>query len=522
MTGIRSVTRPCLLLAVLLFTASVASRSRFSGSGRREEKEEHVLARITPQIAHLSIGEVQFQSIVPVFGGTEHFLAFVMPWDEAKWGELQALDVHCVTPTGQRSKMEFFGGETGVLFKTNMVGRCDWPLELQGQDCHQVVVEESGAAEEPAAGVQQFSACHQAAMSKAGPYGLAACIRPLWEHPGHLGESGILALPQWVEFHMKHGVEHFLMYTTNNQDTRVDLVVKPYVDAKLMTMVHVEQEFPENHEGLRKLQNLIGNDCLYRMRHRAEYLLPGHVDVDEYLHFRGSQGSSSSSSGEEDGHNVNFFSALKALEHSSVSSLLQKGLSSVSSAKASSFAVHSVSFGRFTFRQEKDPQQTLKLASTMREVAVAPICPKYVLKPKLCNTLFVHWPTSWVEGSTSLIVTPDSLVGNHYRTQDETSTTSVDEVLAREAQEVGELLKLRYGVSWQGLAKSLAPEGPSQEDLMKPMLSLLDFHSEDLAADPAVAAWISKAPLQHYVNPCQGANSFTSPALVDPPGVGWD
>ena len=81
-----------------------------------------------------------------------------------------------------------------------------------------------------------------------------------------------------IEFHAMHGIGHFFMYTFGHLDSVYESLLTPYMEAGLATRIHFQKR-PEFHR-LRHYWSI--NDCLYRAKSHAKWVLPT-VDQDEYF-----------------------------------------------------------------------------------------------------------------------------------------------------------------------------------------------------------------------------------------------
>ena len=75
-----------------------------------------------------------------------------------------------------------------------------------------------------------------------------------------------------------HGTSHFMFYTFKGVAFAEKDILNPYLDAGLATRVHFDI-YPE--DSLVRF-GYAANDCLYRSKHHARWLLTN-VDMDEYI-----------------------------------------------------------------------------------------------------------------------------------------------------------------------------------------------------------------------------------------------
>jgi len=396
-----------------------------------EAASQRIMARITELptfrlVEERRKTETVLRSVVPVFPpGGGAFIAFVGDYNQNTWPLLRpngtASGLECVAKdgSGHRSPVEAFGAEQRKKQLWTTVYKCAWPDELRSKPCH------SGSLVYRGATVFDFEACHDPALASEGQYDLAACIEPLFESPEKLTSSGIVQLPQWLEYNMQKGVQHFVVYTMNNTDPRVFAAMKPFLDAKLMTQVRLEVPFHATHGG-QKTQMLVINDCVQRMRGRAKWLMTS-VDTDEYTIFNTSKGP--------------------------LAETFQDSLAKLIADQPET--IHAVSFPRINFLRPKQPYDQLQIASASRETGHCG-CPKYFVRPDMVNSLFVHFPQSWDNGTRHLGVHEQAFVAFHYRL-DAVNKSVVDTTLSSQAPALDAALGRRYGKGWADIGRTFAP-----------------------------------------------------------------
>eukprot|EP00438_Fugacium_kawagutii_P026049 Skav215421 [mRNA] locus=scaffold356:671810:672652:- [translate_table: standard] len=112
-----------------------------------------------------------------------------------------------------------------------------------------------------------------------------ACVRDLFE-PSDQDErmriGAFSLLIQWMEWSLMNGVEHFLVYKFSGNDSIEEDILKPYLDAGVASMVYFES-CPDYH---RTRHGHTINDCLYRAKGHAQWLMPV-IDIDEYIYLPG-------------------------------------------------------------------------------------------------------------------------------------------------------------------------------------------------------------------------------------------
>jgi len=170
-------------------------------------------------------------------------------------------------------------------------------------------------------------------------------------------------------------------------------------------------------------------------------------------------------------------------------------------------AVHSLSFGRFTFRHPSSARAALQVSSPFREPQLANLCPKYLVHPPLAHALFNHWPTSWDPAAINVWIPPSMLVGHHYRTLDIAKTSVEDKDLQAEAPALSGRLRQRLGVPWPTYAASLFAKDYA-------LISRAGAAERPLAEAEVNAS--ASSTLRDFV---RHVNSLRTPTLIDPPGV---
>eukprot|EP00747_Dinoflagellata_sp_TGD_P181420 gnl/TRDRNA2_/TRDRNA2_35246_c0_seq2.p1 gnl/TRDRNA2_/TRDRNA2_35246_c0~~gnl/TRDRNA2_/TRDRNA2_35246_c0_seq2.p1 ORF type:complete len:503 (-),score=47.50 gnl/TRDRNA2_/TRDRNA2_35246_c0_seq2:234-1742(-) len=400
------------------------------------------LARIT-QIPPIDLNgtALRFSSAVPVFGSDESYLALLHEWNDNLWQNLSNLEpISCATPDGEhQAEVELWGGETNEPSKGFMALHCKWPSTQKWNRCHQVVLQ-VGLAEE---GTQYTSdvieVCHDPALQHEASYKLAACAPLSFHDPSQPDADGVVLLPQWLEWNLNHGVEQFLFYISNYTQSAILNIFKPYVEQGLAKFVvidimHLPVERMAGGEAIgfetsdpRWARQLQANDCLYRMKHTATWLMPT-IDADEYVLFMENR-------------------------------LLVEALSKYT---RYSPPVHALTFGRLTFLHPARPLDTLQISSTRREDDLEPTCPKYIVQPKWVNALFIHWPTSWANATVNIGLGEEVKVA-HFRTTNSSTTGTDDITFSSDAPELEQSLCKRFGSdnsSWFELSRRLTQECP--------------------------------------------------------------
>jgi len=389
--------------------------------------ETRLLATI-PKLPPLALPgglSLPVRSAIPVFppGGGAH-LAFVADYSDATWplvyanGSTPELFCEATDGSGHRSPIDAYGAETPRRTKWTIVLKCAWPEKLRDQACHDVQLVLRGSV------IAKYQACHDPTLLTDEKYELAACIEPLHESPSNIPGSGILQLPQWLEYSLMKGVQHFLIYTLQDTDARQYAAMRPYLEAGLLTQIRLEVPLDLSH-GPHKTQTLVINDCLTRLRGRAKWLLPS-IDTDEYMVFNSS----------DDSRKMRYQDALEDW--------------------IGDRAIHAVTFARTNFLHPKMPYQQLQIESTRRELRPAALCPKDIVRTDLVNALFVHWPTSFDNNSVHVGVPKEQLIVFHYRLTEVNQSRSLDDsTLAVQSSALDDALRARYGQRWSAFAPKM-------------------------------------------------------------------
>jgi len=390
------------------FAEGVAEHS-FHASAR-------TLAIVRPSQSLKADLAVNVSSIIPVFSESESFIAFLLDSKHISWVHST---MYCASADGKhRSKVRV---ERGVIF----LWRCDWPVEERERPCHTVVLEKSvGGSQFESLGT--FETCHHATLYSNASYRLAACVPLVWENKDSV-YSGIMHLAQWLEYGVMHGVDQFVFYALPDTDPKVKEIMEPYFERGLATQVVVDPNGMPYATSDLSAQRLLGHDCLYRMKHRVEWLMP-FIDTDEYIHF-----------------NTTNWTSFPAI------------MSEIVACEESKHGVkaNGLSFHRVAFKMPQASESQLQVASTDRNSLSDFACPKYVVKPHLVHTLDIHRPLTWAPQTFNLYVPPASMTAYHYRRKHVAPPTQ-DFSMLPEVPLLEEALFRRFGFNWSELSASLA------------------------------------------------------------------
>lgn len=253
---------------------------------------------------------------------------------------------------------------------------------------------------------------------------------------------------------------------------------EPYIKSGVVTRVHLHKEregYPHAQAFADEVQRTILGDCLYRFKNHARWLLPA-TDIDEFISAK-------------DG---NLFEGGEVPDDylgSSWDAIVEdRGLQPDT--------VRSMSFGRYRFEQV--PPGQLEVSSVHREERPAPMCPKFVVNPNLCDTVFVHWCTSWKNGTENLGLGADTLIVHEFRPpfayarEKHIEANATDTSLQRYVPGLSRALAARFQEeTTQLLSRLNSVETIPMKASTSTLLHLESPDREELqVADPTTAAWI--------------------------------
>ena len=227
-------------------------------------------------------------------------------------------------------------------------------------------------------------------------YHTVACVRDVFFERNESFNSPFKQLVEWLEFNYMHGVEHFFVYTFEGQDDEEAQVLRPYLEANIVTRIRFLQS-PKGRSVMmnrRARFNQILNDCLYRAKSHATWLLPS-IDFDEYFRL-GPAAKDQLFGGEEIPKNY---------------------LSTVWDAIAEqrqSKKVSSISFQRYIFKRAS--QQMLEISSPSRsEHHTLGKPPKLAVRVENVYNLWIHWQVDKENDADDIFIDDSLGVVNHYR-----------------------------------------------------------------------------------------------------------
>eukprot|EP00437_Effrenium_voratum_P018693 CAMPEP_0181442728 /NCGR_PEP_ID=MMETSP1110-20121109/24178_1 /TAXON_ID=174948 /ORGANISM="Symbiodinium sp., Strain CCMP421" /LENGTH=471 /DNA_ID=CAMNT_0023566663 /DNA_START=36 /DNA_END=1451 /DNA_ORIENTATION=+ len=371
--------------------------------------------------------ELQFLSAIPVFGNGTNYIALLHDYNESLWHYANENQLFCASADGShKAAFKLWRAETVMISQMIMAFHCPWPQEAADGAYHLIVQSNEGVLGEVRT---------RQAPNLLGRHETIACINVAWNTPGMKPTS--TRAPQWLEYNLMHGVGHFLLYTQDGMDQEFLQVYRPYLQEGLATRIHitpVKTQFNTSRGMHYSTQNWVANDCLYRAKHHARWVMPT-IDLDEYLVLKESAPPA--------WHGPHFMAKLWDQVAANASKTRDE--------------VHAVMLSRYNFLISPAPE--LEVTSTLRQREVAPLCPKYVLNPDAVNLAFVHWPTNWAEGTVSLVLPKDLASLNHYRFSEEKylGEEMRDETLVPEAPAIANALRARFRKPWEELVLELTP-----------------------------------------------------------------
>ena len=235
-----------------------------------------------PAVIKLDKMELQFVSVVPTFGSHQSYISLILNKTDGLLD--RAKELFC-TGANRTHKAKLRVASPGLPGRSHYtILLCDWPKEEAETGEYEAETGEYEVFLEDANGksIGQVKAKYQPSLLK--QYGTMACVRNLWNDP-RANVSGLADLPQWLDYHHMHGVEHFIIYTTSDMSPALQEVYQPYIDEGLLTRVHLDMPADKCWCTKCLQQELILQDCLYRSKGHAKWLFPS-LDVDEYVAIR--------------------------------------------------------------------------------------------------------------------------------------------------------------------------------------------------------------------------------------------
>ena len=199
---------------------------------------------------------LEFLSVVPNFGPGSNYIALIHRYDKHLKKYLKHESLFCMGPdASHRVPVRLAAYDEKKFF---IILLCDWPEEEADIGTYTVLLEDANQKF-----LGQLNASYTPKLLT--DYRTVACVRNVWNDPKS-NVSGLQNLPQWLDFHRLHGLDHFIIYTTSDMSPALRSLYQPYVEAGVVTRVHFQAP-AEKCWSIWKSnmqQTLMMNDCLYR------------------------------------------------------------------------------------------------------------------------------------------------------------------------------------------------------------------------------------------------------------------
>lgn len=345
--------------------------------------------------------ELQFLSAVPVFGHQANYIALIHNTTGALMKYMNNHSFFCTGPNrSHRAELRL-----SRSWRVFTIFHCDWPKEDAMTGEYEVFLElPTGEI------IGQVHANYNPSLLK--QYGTMACVRNVWNDPG-ANVSGLASFPQWLDYHLMHGVHHFIIYTTSDMSPALQEVYQPYIEEGVVTRVHFNMPAERCWCSTCIQQMLILNDCLYRAKGHARWLLPS-LDVDEYLRVR----------------------------------LPKEDVTSMLDGRHATEPLNSMFFWKFRFARASPG--SLDISSTLYCKVTEDKAMKYAVNVSMVKAVSVHHPVQ-PEGGKRVFVPPRVAAVNHYRhpnvleIQDHSFANLSDDSLLANVSALEASLEKRYG-----------------------------------------------------------------------------
>ena len=360
--------------------------------------------------------ELQFLSAVPVFTDQANYIALIHNNTAALQEYVQNHGLFCTGPNrSHRTQLRLFAPSDILSIFT-----CDWPKEDAMAGGYNVFLELPNGDI-----IGQVHANYKPSLLK--QYGTMACVRNLWNDPD-ANVSGLENFPQWLDYHLMHGVHHFIIYTTSDMSPALQEVYQPYIDEGVVTRVHFDMPADKCWCYPCVQHRMMLNDCLYRAKGHARWLLPS-LDVDEYLRVR----------------------------------LPEQDVTSLMDGRQEKGPLSSIFFRKLRFARA--PPGSLDISSPQYCNIPEDKAKKYAVNVSLVNLVAVHQPLQSALGKRAHVPLTVAAI-NHYRhptliefQADRFANFSDDSLLAK-VPSLEAALETRYGAGWKGFLERIraAPE----------------------------------------------------------------
>jgi len=373
-----------------------------------------------------------FFSVVPVFGKGTGYIALLHDYVEELWDYSEQNQLFCASMDGRHSAaMKFRGGDKDVAYKVVMAFHCPWPQEAADGVYHFAVRNDQGEK------LGEVSV--RQAPGMLGHYGAVACVGEAFIAPGTVPSS--VRAPQWFEYYLMHGVSHFIVYTQDGMDEEFVKVFRRYLEDGVATRVHLNPN--QASQDSYAIQHRTTNDCLYRAKHHAKWLSTT-IDWDEYLRL--------GENAPPAWHSRSF-----------IPTLWDKIASNFSKRRDQ---VHSMILQRYNFVQPAVTE--LDITSNLRQNESAKaLCPKFWVNPDVVDAAFIHWATSWENGTDAIQVPAEMAFLNHYRLgfrqeldAEDLKAMVRDKTLLPEVPALQQALGARFHEPWETVRAAVLPAAP--------------------------------------------------------------
>lgn len=183
---------------------------------------------------------------MPTFGADGNYIALLHDYDPELAQHLQreplplVWSLHaCVRcsvrycgDVGQRhrARVKVYGQEPGIPLTLHL--HCSWPHAEAHAPSFQLLLETEAER------LGQMEVANLKARQK---HHTVACVRDLYYMNETGNNSPYQLLPQWLEFHKLHGIEHFFVYTFGKPDVVIRLLLRPYLLSGLATEIHFQE-----------------------------------------------------------------------------------------------------------------------------------------------------------------------------------------------------------------------------------------------------------------------------------------
>ena len=186
---------------------------------------------------------LNFYSAVPVFGPDGNYIALLHQFNDGQlwnYSHRNFLSLYCSGPNRSHlSEVRVIGNETKAGYKLALVFMCDWPANEAHFETFEVFLEDGN-------GEHLGTVVAEQKPGLLGQYQTLACVRDVWPSKA----LGLRMLPQWIEFNLLHGVDHFIIYTVNVHAEFLPDLYEPYIQSGVATRVHIDRKIKGGARGL--------------------------------------------------------------------------------------------------------------------------------------------------------------------------------------------------------------------------------------------------------------------------------